>query len=196
VDKNKIAVLFAIHIIFVIVIELLANCLNIEIAEVNEGEDFVKNYIHFLVFAVIFAPILEEVVFRYPLVKSKFLYLSFAIGLFICGTLENKILAISFGGVTIFSFTLYFFCKKDKLPNYFLAIYIVLFTLFHITNYKFEDINKLAWYSIILQFFPQLLMGIILTVVRIKTRFVYALIYHAAYNFVFALIAIFSYNLK
>jgi membrane protease YdiL (CAAX protease family) len=195
VNKNKIAVVFTIHIIFVIVIELLVNCLNIEIAEVNK-EEFVKDYFHFLIFTVIFAPILEEVMFRYQLIKGKFVYLSFAIGLLICSTLDNKILAISFVGVTIFSFILYVFAKKDKLPVYLLVIYVVLFTLFHITNYKFEDINKLAWYSIILQFFPQLLMGIILTVVRIKARFTYTLAYHAAYNLIFALIVIFSYNLK
>jgi hypothetical protein len=196
VEKSKIAKIFCVHIAFVIAITLLTMYFHIEEAEVENGEELVKNYFSSFVFAVIFAPFLEEVIFRYPLVKSKYVYAPLVVGLLVGGTLENGILALSFVAVTMCSFVVYFFLKKEKLPIYITVLYVILFTIFHITNYKTEDLQTLTWYVLILQFYPQLLIAIVLTIVRLKTRFLYALAYHAAYNFIFFLIAVVSYQLK
>lgn len=192
--KSKIVKIFCIHVAFVITITLLTLYFDIDLAEDKNEEEILKKFFSSFVFIVIFAPLLEEIIFRYLLIKGKYVYFSLAIGLLIGGTLENRILALSFAAVTLCSFITYFFLKKEKLPVHITVLYVILFTVFHITNYEAEELQKLAWYLIILQFYPQLLISIILTIVRIKTRFLYSLAYHSAYNFIIFLIAYISYN--
>ena len=190
--KYKIAIIFVVHILFLVIKNVAEHYLGIETATPKYEEELLNNLIDFFVFVVIFAPLLEEVIFRYPLKKCKFIYIALVLGCLLSFAFDNRLFTYIFIAVNIISFILFFFLKKETLPLFVLLIYTVLFSLIHVENYNINDLEVLPWGSLILQFFPQLLLGLILTYIRIKTRFLYALAYHSAYNLVIFILIIIS----
>jgi hypothetical protein len=188
----KIEIIFIVHIFILAILNVIEVCLGIETAELKDKDKFLNNFVELFVFAVIFAPLLEEVVFRYPLKKCKYVYIALILGCLAAFLINNRFITYTFIVGNIISFTLFFFFKRENLPLFILLIYAVLFSLFHIENYNLNDLMGLHWSSLIFQFFPQLVLGIILTYIRINTRFLYALAYHSAYNFVIMIIVIIS----
>jgi len=191
--KYKIAIIFIVHALFIVTKTVIEPYLGIETVTPKDKEELLAHLIESFVSVVIFAPLLEEAVFRYPLKKCKFVYIALVLGCLISFTFHNRLFTYSFIAVNIISFVLFFFFKKATLPLSVLIIYIVLFSLIHVENYNINDLKVLPWGLLIYQFFPQLLLGIIVTYIRIKTRFLYALAYHSAYNlviFIFVIICL------
>ena len=186
----KIAVIFIVHVLFIAIKNVIEPYLGIETATPKDKEELLDNLIDFFVLAVIFAPLLEEVIFRYPLKKCKYVYIALVLGCLVSFTFNNRFFTYIFIAMNIISFILFFFFKKEILPLSVLLIYTVLFSLIHVENYNINDLGVLPWGSLIYQFFPQLVLGLILTYIRIKTRFLYALAYHSAYNFVLFIIIV------
>jgi hypothetical protein len=190
--KIKIGIIFIIHILFLAILNAIEVYLGIETAELKDKDKYLDNFIELFVFLVIFAPLLEEVVYRYPLKKCKYVYIALVLGCLVSFLFDNKFIAYTFIAVNIISFILFFFVKRKQLPLFILITYTVLFSVSHVENYNPNDLMGLHWSSLIFQFFPQLVLGIILTYIRINTRFLYALAYHSAYNFVIVIIVIIS----
>jgi hypothetical protein len=188
----RIAVIFIAHILFLTIINVLEVYLGIETVTSEYILKLLDNYVEFIVFTVIFAPLLEEVVFRYPLKKCKNVYIALVLGCLESFLNDNRFITYTFIAVNIISFILFFFFKRKNLPLFILLIYVALFSLSHVENYNLNDLAGLHWSSLIFQFFPQLVLGLILTYIRINTRFLYALVYHSAYNLVIAIIVIIS----
>ncbi|MBK0381392.1 CPBP family intramembrane metalloprotease [Pedobacter sp. SD-b] len=149
----------------------------------------------------VFAPILEETIFRYQL---KNIYLA----IFAYGILASVLIYKLFTGTTFFMLTLlvaiiitliiitytknkrvqYRFVKRVFPIHFYLTA--ICFGLVHITNYS----NPLAYgISIVLLVLPQLFLGFILGYVRMRFGLSKSMMMHAAYNLIPALALLAGY---
>jgi hypothetical protein len=163
-----------------------------------------KNY-YVLLINIFFAPILEELVFRLPLLFRKrniiiayFVLLgAIIINLYKIDYKEIRII-ISFGLLFLSALPLYFFDKvNDRLlkriennyGKYFVYISIILFSCSHLSNIDNFHIKLLPIYLVNL--FPIFFAGVCFSFCRLKLGFLYGLLLHIFGNILPALSIIF-----
>lgn len=184
--------IFLIHIVLMIFIELIKSYFNVA-SPISSLTKYISKPWELFFLVVIFAPIVEEFIFRYPLVRERYVYLSLV--LFILDAVISQVslyILLLTIAISIYSFVLYFFYRKKKLPPYVILVYIILFVVFHISNYNIDEIKQLSLLSTFLLFVPQLVLGIILTYIRMYEKYSTVVIYHASYNLIFLSLALFS----
>ncbi len=188
----KIASILCINILIIIVFKILESLLEIELAEPKLKNTYKDNYWGLFITAVLVAPLFEEYAYRYQLVKNPFVYLSliWSTAFIILGF--DRYISIPMVITNIMVLVFYYVLKKEKLPILFLSVYVIIFAISHVVNYDINALRSLPWYYLFLQFFPQLLLGGILTYIRIQFRFTYAVLYHAVYNFIISSIFMIS----
>lgn len=191
--RNKFIVLLCINILIVVLVKYIEAYFNIEFPE--RKSDYENRYIELFFFAVFLAPILEEFTYRYPLIKGKYVYISLIFGSLFSILLNSYKIEIMIGIIflNITSFILYFFFNKKQLPPLLLGMYIISFGISHIPNYELTDLIRLPWYSLILLFYSQFLLGAFLTYIRLNYQFRYTLLYHSLYNFIIFLFFLLSF---
>lgn len=160
----------------------------------------IENSITFL-YAVIFGPIAEEILFRLPLRFSKLNYnlllVTISVYLIVFLTKTKIILFVLFSFYLLFAFIIRYFYKKDvsKLySKYFKYIYwlsILSFGFIHLNN------HIIVWYYMILfapvLCFPQIVLGSITGYVRMRYGFIYSVIIHMLNNL--PLYLLYQYNI-
>lgn len=180
------AAVFFIHILAIIVFELIVFHCNIDVAKSKQHNDL-NNPLKLLFSAVVFAPIIEEIIFRYGLVKSKYFYWGTIFSVvFILVTNFSDYFKGAIIILNVLSFGFFCFSDRKVVPQMVLIASVFVFTLIHISNYDSVALNGLPVYALVLQFFPQVLAGIILTGIRLYSRrFLSVIVYHGLYNLVF-----------
>lgn len=84
-------------------------------------------------------------------------------------------------GVYLVGLIYLIFSKKDA-PLYFVVMSILVFAMVHIDNYNLVDIAQLSFLEITFTFSAQIILGVIVSLLRIYFSFRYAIFYHAIYN--------------
>lgn len=194
--RNKFIILLCINILIVLLVKYIESYFNIELPE--RKSNYENRYIELFFFAAFLAPLLEEFSYRYPLVKGKYVYISLIFGS-LFSILQNSyrieiMIVVIF--LNIIAFILYFFFNKKQLPPFLLGMYIISFGISHIPNYELTDLIILPWYSLILLFNSQFLLGVFLTYIRLNYQFRYTLLYHSLYNFIIFLFFLLSIYIK
>lgn len=148
----------------------------------NDLEDGFKNSpVFFLISAIMIAPLWEEAVFRLPLKINKYMWIAVGLGLFLLLGLEMIALKIM-AAVYLVLVCLYWWREKPFLKHAVIAVSVLLFGLVHTENYAVADIEKMNWLELVASFLSQLVLGIVITVIRMKYSFRYAIFYHGAFN--------------
>jgi hypothetical protein len=139
--------------------------------------------------AVFFAPIIEEIVFRLPLKRADWFYLSLVCSLILLTDFKGHGLIVSYSVliyllfVFLFQYTNYeFFGKGLKVLS------VIVFGFSHATNYLGNVFLDNSFFNVILMFSSQLIMGYFLVKIRIEISFSYAIYLHALVNFLIILL--------
>jgi hypothetical protein len=160
-----------------------------------------------VLFALLLAPLFEELVFRLSLIYSKLnlsISLSLAIASIITSVLDIRLLTL-FGGVTFF----FAFCSLYIVLNnltdfqlkiesfwekhFILVFYILsfLFGIFHMANYQLNSFSALTLAFVFSV--PQIIGALFLGFVRIRLGFIWAVVMHVLFNAVpFGLMLVFG----
>lgn len=198
-----VSVLFGINLLFIFVLYLFENLIGMPLfqhAVQDDAEDLFKNLGLFLIFAGIFTPVVEELVFRYHLVgydyrrtiTSFLLALPFFILVFNQWGIGDFINLTYVIYLMMMSVLLYI--NKSTLSKPLILCSIMFFGLSHLSNFQVDEIRENFVFIPIL-ILPQLVLGIFLSFLRIKFGLIYAIIYHAVYNMVLIFVAYFLYLL-
>ena len=212
--KDIIPLFFMVFLFVVLVIGPLVTLVGLEGAY-NKIEDLSDlgfengwaNRLAFLGLAVLIAPIIEEIVFRFPL-KYKLgsiLLAACAIGIFSFGLLSmigmENTQSSAIGATMAFAFfslivltnrapTELFNEVKKWFPFFFYAA-AFLFAIVHLANY---DLPSTKWLVAPVLVLPQLLLGFMLGYVRLKHGIIAAMLVHAMNNLIPSLLMLFIPN--
>jgi hypothetical protein len=174
-------------ITFVLLIELLKYVFNVVEPEVSVlKENFLENFACSFFGVVAISPILEEVVFRLPLKKNNYYWVSIIFSLLFFLTskyIVTQIMCLLFVG----SIIVYQFYDKINLFRHILIILsIMAFVSVHFDNY---ELNIFRIVDIVILFLPQFVLSLILTKIRVQTCFRNSIIFHSLYNLIVLLFA-------
>lgn len=209
-NKNYRQILYLLFRLYIIEILLSVLFMSIFIYLADSRADFISNFkaksagIRPVIILVILVPLIEELIFRLPLIfRPVFLGLS-------TGTFSYMLLPKIFDGIEllktdysnyiafslacIVGYIAYVISSKKETSvrsfykrNYNLIVWlsILSFGFLHILNFDLSTKNLL-----LLPFFtlPQLVAGTVLSFIRLRFGFVYAICYHALQNLLVALI--------
>lgn len=188
ISNRLIIKIFFLNISLVILLALCEILIDIETQDIRE--EFLKFSILELFFlGVIFAPIVEEFAFRYPLIKeNNWVYISLLHGI-IFTFLNNRTDTIVLAGVvtvSLLNFVGYFFEKRKQAHFLISLLYAILFALCHLSNYNTSMLYEKKTIVIIFQFLPQITTGLVLTYLRMKkVKYFKIVLYHMLYNLFF-----------
>lgn len=164
----------------------------------NQNQYFKNNPFYAIIFILIIAPFIEEIIFRLPLRVSKMnlsLSMSFMCLLFIGG---NNLADLNFTFESIFLksssifLVVFLIIKIDdktllKLTNerfytkYFYA-FSIIFGLLHIRNFYQEiPVNLLLFTP--LYIIPQIILSLFLGYIRLKNGIIWSILLHSLFNF-------------
>lgn len=174
--------LLAIHIVYLLISTELEKYLGIGEIDLEDIEEIKANITEFFFYAVILAPVLEEIVYRLPLKKSRWAYLAIPLGLAVL-SYDSLWLGLldGFYLLTVLFFLLFSFRWSRKLV---IAGSILAFTITHAVNYSTADLQSMHASELVLLFDAQLILALVATYLRIIYGFPWALGYHALYNFI------------
>ena len=134
---------------------------------------------------VLFAPIIEEVIFRLPLRKTKLYLVSIFFSLVLLINLNSYTGFIICLSVCLFNsiiFTYQVIIKRNLFITYLAFISVIVFTITHINNYSEAELNSKSIIELITLLLPQLLLGLFCTIVRLKSNIWYSILLHSLYN--------------
>jgi hypothetical protein len=147
-------------------------------------------------FFLVFAPIVEEIIFRLPLkIKKLNLFISLAVAFLffyylsaISSMATLKFFLIFIPYLICLGFLIFFVVKTSFLENFKEKYYIfyfyglsVIFGLLHLTNFIEDVPNKLILFSPIFTFF-QIISGVFLSYTRIKYGLIWSIALHMIIN--------------
>lgn len=181
--KTYILFFLGVDFLLAILIIFVKNYFKVETA--NSYEDDFREH-KFLAFAIIglIIPVIEEFLFRYHLVKTKYTYVTLALSSVLFYVFFQKTIdvVVLFVALNVISFYAYFSKGIRRLPIWLIACYGVCFALLHLKSYENFVLQKHTWYFALL-FIHYLISSFFISYIRLKEeRFVWVLIYHIAYN--------------
>lgn len=195
VNNKLIFKIFAINIFVVIVFSILEKGLLGIRLEADQNELASIGMVELFFLAVLFAPLMEEFVFRYPLIRKGIWPIALLFGVvFINISAPNNVLLMSaiLTG-SLFILMEYLFEKQQQVNILIATLYVFIFTFIHIGNYREEVFKDKTFVHICIQFFPQFCLGVILTWLRLKrVNFSKIILYHSAYNLIFFVLTLLS----
>lgn len=169
---------------------------NFSFLEVINGAQKVASNQKTVLFFLVFAPVVEELVFRLPLKVSRKNLLISAVSAYILFYLSHKSLAsilsaneaLKFFGFVLVSFGAIFSLKEHRLRSFlnsYFSIYfytlIIIFGLLHVTN--FLDLipkNLIAFAPLFA--FHQVIVGFFLGYIRLKRGLIWCILLHFSLN--------------
>lgn len=196
-SNKSIVKLYFINIVIVLLIVLVQLLLGVETSDIKE-EYANSSFFEELLLGIIFAPIIEEFAFRYPLIdsKSKWLYVSLVWGILfsLINNSEQIFVPIIMITINFFIFIDFFLRKKQKVNIYLAILSALLFSLIHLSNYEMDFFKEKTTLSLVFQFLPQFIGGGILTYLRLNgVHFYKIILFHSAYNLFFLLMELFNF---
>jgi membrane protease YdiL (CAAX protease family) len=146
----------------------------------NEVMDLLEeNLTVFLITAIIFAPIIEEPIFRLHLDLTKKSIL-WSLGVSVILFFDSW---IAVGVFWIYLIWLFVRVSRNNPPSLKLVVYIsaILFGLIHLSNFTSLDYAT-QFYLIPLLIGEQVIMGLLFSFIRLRYGMKWAMIYHGLYN--------------
>ena len=175
-----ITIILIINISILVMVNLFENYFCLNKFHLKYSETIQKSFLSFSVFAIIFAPLFEEILFRLPLKKNNYFLGPFLIGVIYILIFNIPLIKISLSIYLIFLFLFRFL--KLNISSILTFFSIIVFSLSHIENYSLIELKIANNLEIVLIFLPQLIVGVIITIFRLKYSFKYGLLYHMLYN--------------
>ncbi len=189
--KNKSIILIGVLLLnlgFLLAYDLIKYYFKLNLPQVNINENIMNKIFFYSFIFILIGPILEELLYRLPLKKNKYSYLSLFVGVIYVIIFDFLPIRIMLG--LYLASIIYLQLTKRKIPNLFIFFSILMFTISHIGNYNIIDLKLMNTAGLIFLFLPQLVVGIITSVFRLKFSFKYAIFYHSIYNLIVILLAI------
>ncbi len=180
--------ILSINILILAALDLVEGFLELSMPEIDGKENILDNIIFYSIFLIFLAPILEEVLYRLPLKRNSFTFFSLLVGVIYILIFDLLLIRIVLG-IYLISI-IYLRVWKKEISKVFIVISIFVFTISHIGNYGLLDIQSMNLLAFMFLFLPQLILGIIVSFLRIEFSFNYALLYHVLYNAIIILFAI------
>ncbi|MGZ2369123.1 hypothetical protein ACXR6G_05015 [Ancylomarina sp. YFZ004] len=187
------------YLIFAIPISIpliLLNAFDLIPEHISQKEDATLKYI---LSVIIFAPIIEEIACRLPLIP-RYKYISFSLSIFII-TICKSIWGTGYGyecyllALPAFGLAHYIFKNKSfsttKSINLLVHTSVVLFAFMHIFN--FIELEVWMYFIFPILTAPQILMGYILSLTRLKYGFLFGVLLHMLINFTVSLPLLIKY---
>ena len=189
---------FVFMVIIMTIILMMSDVSTSVISDIKDQNSGVRSFL----LIVVFVPIVEELIFRLPLLfRPVFISISFSmLAFFICGHISTEIFNSENGiywqtlTAILFAYFIYNYCTRNKESiqcfyskkiKILVWFSILLFALFHVVNFGIS--NKSILLAPLLTL-PQLVNGSILTYARLKYGFIYAIGYHSFNNLIVYLI--------
>lgn len=195
--------LFLIDIIFTaLLFSIFGLLLHFNLVKEYNGIDFLKEYgvLGSLALACVFAPFIEELLFRWHLkdLNGSIYFFTLSMGLLITSQISNHWVqfGVIIGAIALAATVISFLRKKPKIYSLkkwkkcypFLFYYTaVIFGLIHLSNYKELSI---ADPSFVFYIGSQAFGGLSLGYLRIKYGLIYGMLFHAFFNLVVFSLAI------
>lgn len=147
-----------------------------------------KGFIFILFFVGLFAPLIEETIFRLGLSFKKIdCCISIPVTLFVIVNLLQQSLFLNIPLCLLAAFLLFKYTKQSdydnigqKYGNAIIYLSIIVFGLIHITN--FLPIIRTSFATCLISVIPQTTLGCVLTYYRLHLGFFYGWAFHAAIN--------------
>lgn len=169
------------HILFTILLVFMQeHFLGLDKYENSIEENFKRSPAFYSIFIIGIGPLMEETIYRLPLKRNKYFVISLLLS--IAYLLGLKSLLVIGAMVLYISSLLVLWYKKNDASKVIIGLSILTFAMIHIENYGLKDLTSMQILELLSTFFPQLMLGIIVTAVRLKFSFNYGLIYHILYN--------------
>ncbi|MCF6222855.1 MAG: CPBP family glutamic-type intramembrane protease [Flavobacteriaceae bacterium] len=189
--KNRLLILGGIlfvNIALLVTLDLIETFFKLNLPEIDNKEEIMNSIFFYSIFFIIVAPVLEEVLYRLPLRNNKLSFLSFLVGgiyIFAFDLLFVRMIL----GIYLMAIIYLIFSRRET-SKIFVIMSILVFTISHIGNYNLLEVKSMSLLELLFMFLPQLILGIIVTLFRMKFSFKYALLYHVIYNLIIVLLAI------
>ncbi|MDR2146698.1 MAG: CPBP family intramembrane metalloprotease [Tannerella sp.] len=182
--KKKIILIFVSNILAVSFWLIIVTLSGIQTAGVTESfKDLTNNFFSIVILGVIIAPVLEEFIFRYPLInKNTSTNVWIVLGCLYAYQRFNFLLFFIFLVISIINFIHYNRYKKERAKRGIVIGYILVFALMHYGNFDTVQLEQLSFIGFIFQFLPHAILGICVSYIRMQSKFIYVVIYHASYN--------------
>ena len=141
-----------------------------------------------LVMVIVFAPLLEETIFRYHLsLQKKAIMWSLIASVFMLSQLW-----IIGAGLMLYLLILFILAIRKNVPPLHIVVYIsaFFFGIVHLGNYRdFDFVSNFYWipFLVLIQFG----LGLLLSFIRLHYGLLKAMLFHAVYNAVLAVPAVF-----
>lgn len=202
-DPRFFFILFGINLLFLLVLDILENLIGMPIfqhAIHDDAANIFEDLGLFLIFAGLFMPVIEELVFRYHLVgyDNRKTITSFLLALPLVAVVFNNWAVGDFINLTyvlyLMIISIFLYVKKSTVSQSMILFSIVFFGLSHLSNFQFDEIRAHFLFIPVL-ILPQIVLGIFLSFLRIKFGLIYAIAYHALYNTVLIFVAYLLYRL-
>ena len=182
-------VILMLNLLFLLLINSIENSLNITYPTLIINEQEIMNNIFFYsLFLIIITPLIEEVLYRLPLIYNPLIIISFLIGFIYILILDLFLLKIMIG-IYLIAIALTHYLKLSTTTL--TIISILVFTASHIGNYKQSELLSMSLIELSFLFLPQFIVGMVTSYFRKKNNFLTALSYHSIYNGMIIAIAIF-----
>lgn len=170
-------------LIVVSVVEIIKYNLNFIEPESNRLKDeFMSNIIFSLVAVLFLSPVIEELVFRLPLKKDAYFVISIVTSFIFFLSSNFLFIKIIIGIFIAFIIVYQFYRDSIILKRVLISMSIIAFTIVHFDNFNSNLLNNIGLFNLIILFSPQFFLAILLTKIRLETRFINAVIFHSLYN--------------
>ncbi len=178
------AFLVVVNVIILALSKWLEDALNLREIPLKSKDSLETTPISFILFAVVFAPLLEELAFRYLLKKGKYFLVIFTLSTFYFLIVGETIpLLISLLLLNILIGLVYLLSKKRRIvPIGVMAYSIIVFGWMHSINFDATELSSLRFIEALFLFFPYVLLGTNITYIRLRFGFFYGLVGHTLYN--------------
>lgn len=160
----------------------------------NEAIDLLEeNLTGFLISAIIFAPIIEEPIFRLHLDLTKKSIL-WSLGVSVILFFDSW---IAVGVFWIYLIWLFVRVARNNPPSLKLVVYssAILFGLIHLSNFTSLDYAT-QFYLIPLLIGEQVIMGLLFSFIRLRYGMKWAMIYHGVYNGIFTAVYLLIFGVR
>lgn len=176
----QILIILFLNLILLSLLHYLENFLGVGKPAIENKNEIMDHILFYSVFIVLVAPLLEETLYRLPLKKNSYNFISIIIGIIYLTTTNSSIFKITLL-VYLISVVFLFFAKIDA-PKYIIILAIVVFTISHLGNYNWIDIKSKSAIELGFLLLPQIILALITTHIRINISFKYSFVYHSIYN--------------
>lgn len=190
---KEIFVVFIINLIIIIILWFLNHMLisDTKILQNNLFDQFKKEFPLIFILGTTIIPIYEEFLYRIYLTTSKqYLLPILIVFLLICFSISENLVKTIINILYFIFLCILLFYHFKIIENPKLAVYgsSLFFSLYHIFNYKLDNISHEYFILLAFSVTPQFIGGLLKAYIRIRFGFWYAVFYHCMWNLILMLL--------